>query len=121
MEKQKGIWIRALLALAFMVVVTGVLLLVAAAVVYRMDLSSATARILITAIYAVVGLAGGFFMGKMMKVRKFLWGIVAGLLYFCCLMLVSLMVNGGTVEDVVQMLITFVLIEASAMIGGMVS
>jgi putative membrane protein (TIGR04086 family) len=121
MDKQKGIWIKAVLTLFFMIVVTAVLLLAGAALVYYKELSAKTAYIMIDAIYAIVGLAGGFFMGKMMKVRKFLWGIAAGLAYFCCLLLVSLVAGGGTIEDVVQVLIAFVLIEASAMIGGMLS
>jgi putative membrane protein (TIGR04086 family) len=120
MDKKKGILINVLLALLFMVFVTALLLLAGAAVVYYKELSAKTAYIMIDVIYAVVGLAGGFFMGKMMKVRKFLWGIAAGLSYFGCLMLVSLIVNGGTIEDMVQLLITFVLIEASSMIGGMI-
>jgi putative membrane protein (TIGR04086 family) len=121
MDKQKGIWIKAGLALFFMIIVTAVLLLAGAALVYYKELSAKTAYIMIDAIYAIVGLAGGFFMGKMMKVRKFLWGIAAGLAYFGCLMLVSLIVNGGTIEDRGQLLLAFVLIEASAMLGGMLS
>jgi hypothetical protein len=35
--------------------------------------------------------------------------------------LVSLAVNGGTIADAVQLLITFVLVVASSMIGGMLS
>lgn len=121
MEKQKGIWIRILITLLSMFVLTAVLLLIAAALVYYVELSSKTARMIITAIYIIVGLSGGFMMGKMMRVKKFLWGILAGLCYFGCLMLISLIINGGVIEDVIQMLITFVLIIASSMIGGMVS
>jgi putative membrane protein (TIGR04086 family) len=121
MEKKKGILINVLLALLFMVFVTVLLLLAGAALVYYKELSAKTAYIMIDVIYAIVGLTGGFFMGKMRKTRKFLWGIMAGLCYFGILLLVSLVTNGGTIEDMVQVLITFVLIEASAMIGGMIS
>jgi putative membrane protein (TIGR04086 family) len=121
METQKGIWIKVVLALIFMVLVTALLLPAAAAIVYFRELSPETAHIMISAIYAIVGLGGGFFAGKMMRMRKFLWGILSGLAYFACLVLVSLAVNGGTIEDVVQLLITFVLVVASSMIGGMLS
>jgi putative membrane protein (TIGR04086 family) len=120
MEK-KGILINVMLAILFMVFVTALLLLAGAVVVYYKELSAKTAHIMINAIYAIVGLAGGFFMGKMRKTRKFLWGIATGLCYFGILLMVSLVTNGGTIGDRVQVLITFVLIEASAMIGGMIS
>jgi putative membrane protein (TIGR04086 family) len=121
METQKGIWVRVGLALIFMVLVTAILLPAASAIVYFRELSSEAAHIMISAIYALVGLSGGFFAGKMMRTRKFLWGILAGLAYFACLVLVSLAVNGGTTWDAVQLLITFVLVVASSMIGGMLS
>jgi putative membrane protein (TIGR04086 family) len=121
MEKQKEIWVRALLVLLFMAVMTVALLLAGAAVVYYRDLSSKMAYLMIYAIYAIVGFAGGFVTGKVMKVRKFLWGIAAGLVYFGCLILVSLIANGGAIADAFQVLLSFVLIEVSAMIGGMIS
>ena len=121
MEKQKGNGIRYLVTLLFMFVLTILLLLVGTALVYYGDLSAETARIIITGIYILVGLAGGFLMGKMMKVRKFVWGILAGIGYFACLLLISLALNQGVIEDVVQLLITFVLVTASSMIGGMIS
>lgn len=121
MEKQKGNGIRYLVTLLFMFVLTILFLLVGTALVYYGDLSAETARIIITVIYILVGMSGGFLMGKMMKVRKFVWGILAGIGYFACLLIISLALNQGTVEDVIQLLITFVLVVASSMIGGMIS
>lgn len=121
MEKQKGNVVRYLIALLFMFVLTALLLLIGAVLVYYRDLSSQTARIMITVIYILVGLAGGFLMGKMMKLRKFVWGILAGLGYFACLLIISLVLNHGVIEDVIQLLITFVLVTVSSMIGGMIS
>lgn len=121
MEKQKENGVRYVIVLLFMFALTALLLLIGAALVYYRDLSSQTARIMITVIYILTGLAGGFLIGKLMKVRKFVWGILAGLGYFACLLIISLTMNHGAIEDVVQLLITFVLVTASSMIGGMIS
>jgi putative membrane protein (TIGR04086 family) len=121
MSDKKGIILRLLLTLALMYLVTFLLLLLVSTIVYKKDLSANTAKICITAIYAVSGFLGGFLMGKQMKNRRFLWGILTGLSYFGILLLVSLAINGGAVADAVNLLVSFVLCTASAMIGGMVS
>ncbi len=109
------------LVLVVMYLLTGALLFLLAVAMYRMDLSAQAAEIAIILIYILVGFAGGFFIGKKMQSRKYLWGAAAGAIYFGILLLASLAVNGGKVEDTVQLLITLVLCTASSMIGGMVS
>jgi putative membrane protein (TIGR04086 family) len=121
MSDKKGIVLRLLLTLALMYLLTFLLLLLVSGIVYKMDLSADTAAIFITVIYAVSGFFGGFLMGKQMKNRRFLWGILTGLSYFCIFLLISLAVNGGAIADAVNLLVVFVLCTASAMIGGMVS
>jgi putative membrane protein (TIGR04086 family) len=121
MSDKKGTILRMLLTLALMYLATFLLLLLVSAIVYKMDLSADTAKICMTAVYAVSGFLGGFLMGKQMKNRRFLWGILTGLSYFGIFLLISLAVNGGTVTDAVNLLVVFVLCTASAMIGGMVS
>lgn len=121
MEKKNRIVGALVKSILLMYVVTGILLLLLAVFMYNLDLSVKTAEIVIVLIYIVVGFCGGFFIGKQLKTRKFLWGVLAGLLYFGILVIVSLAVGGGKVEDAVQLLIRFVLCTASAMIGGMVS
>jgi putative membrane protein (TIGR04086 family) len=121
MSDKKGIILRLLLTLALMYLLTFLLLLLVSGIVYKKDLSADTAAICITVIYAVSGFFGGFLMGKQMKNRRFLWGILTGLSYFCIFLLISLAVNGGAIADAVNLLVVFVLCTASAMIGGMVS
>lgn len=121
MEKSKATWIKLLIVLLAMFAMTAILLLVGAVIVYYMELSAQTAHMLIIGIYILVGLFGDFLIGKIMKMRKFMWGIGAGLMYFACLLMISLIMHGGTINDTIQMLITFVLVTASAMIGGMIS
>ena len=108
-------------SLLVMYLITGLLLLLLATLMFKLDFSVQIARIAIIAIYVVSGFIGGILMGKHMKTRKFIWGMLIGLSYFAILLLASLIVNGGIVEDMTQLLITLVLCAASSMIGGMVS
>lgn len=108
-------------SLLVMYLITGLLLLLLAILMYKLDLSVSIANIGIIAIYVISGFIGGLLIGKRMKMRKFLWGMVVGVSYFGILLLASLIANGGVIEDVTQLLITLVLCAASATIGGMIS
>ncbi len=78
-------------------------------------------RIGIIVIYILSGACGGFFLGKIQKERKYLWGLAAGALYFAILFLVSAATGGGDSMDMAKVATTFVLCAASGMAGGMVS
>ncbi len=121
MEKKNRIVGALVKSLILMYVLTGLFLLLLTVFMYHMDLEVQTAKIVIVIIYIMTGFIGGFSIGKQLKTRRFLWGVVVGILYFGILLLASLAVGGGKVDDVIQLLITFVLCTASAMIGGMVS
>ena len=108
-------------SLLVMYLITGLLLLLLATLMFKLDFSVQIAQIAIIAIYVVSGFVGGILIGKHMKTRKFLWGMMVGFSYFAILFLASLIVNGGVIQDVTQLLITLVLCAASSMIGGMVS
>ena len=84
--------VRMLKALVVSYIVTGLLLLTAG-LLYRFELSEGKVRIMIIVTYILSCFAGGFLSGKMMKNKKFLWGILVGLLYFGIMLLVSLAVN----------------------------
>lgn len=113
------------IALIVMYVLSGVMLLLLAALLYNFELSEATVRIGVIAIYVTSGFTGGFFIGKQMQERKYLWGLIAGGIYFALLFVLSLLVKSGTGEgldfDVVRILTTLVLCGISGMAGGMVS
>ena len=75
--------VTAVLAAVFvMFIVSGLLLLLLAMLLYKMELEESAVRIGIIAIYVVAGIAGGFLMGKIMREQKYLWGLAAGAIYF---------------------------------------
>lgn len=113
------------ISLIVMYLLSGVMLLVLAALLYNFELSEATVRIGVIVIYVTSGFVGGFFIGKQMRDRKYLWGLIVGGIYFVLLFVLSLLVKSGTGEvlafDAVRILTTLVLCGVSGMAGGMVS
>lgn len=100
-------------------ILTAGLLLLLAFVLYRFGLSEKIVTVCIIAIYIIVTFFAGMLMGKREGKRKFLWGLVMGILYFGILTAVSLVVNKG-VEDVAgNMMTVFFLCAGSGMLGGM--
>jgi len=113
------------LALVIMYVISGVLLLILATLLYNLELSEATVKIGVIATYIISGFAGGFWLGKQMQDRKYLWGLLAGGCYFVLLFVLSLFVKQGMSETMVfepiRILTTLVLCAVSGMAGGMIS
>lgn len=123
-EKKNGISVMGV-ALLIMYLISGLLLLLLAALLYRFELSEGTVKVGIVAIYIISGFVGGFFVGKQMHDKKYLWGLLTGCTYFLLLFVLSLVFNKGTGEvvsfDAVRILTTMVLCAASSMAGGMIS
>ena len=113
------------ITLVLMYVISGVMLLLLAALLYNFELSEATVRIGVIAVYVASGVAGGFFVGRQMQEKKYLWGLIVGGVYFALLFALSLLVKSGTGEtaafDAVRILTTLVLCAVSGMAGGMLS
>lgn len=104
-----------------MFIISGLLLLVLALLLYKFDLTEAIAKIGVVVIYVVSGLLGGVLMGRTMHEQKYLWGLAAGALYFLVLFIASALVKGGFDLDTAKVTTTFFLCAASGMAGGMVS
>ena len=101
-------------------IVTGLLLLLLAVLLYKLQLAESQVNVGITAIYILSSFLSGFLEGKMMKTRKFLWGAVSGLLYFVILALVSLAAGQGFDGSSSHFVTTLLLCVASGTLGGMV-
>ncbi|OUP20271.1 hypothetical protein B5F29_06315 [Lachnoclostridium sp. An196] len=111
--------VRVVKALLVSYLLTGGLLLLLAGLLYRFRLDEGKIQIGIILIYIVSCFAGGFLAGKMMKSRKFLWGVLLGLLYFLIMTLVSLAVNRGLQDGTTSYFTTFLLCMGGGMLGGM--
>lgn len=107
--------------LLIMYVITGLALLALALLLFKMQLSENVVTIGIMVIYIVSCLIGGLIAGKRIQVRKFLWGVVVGAVYFVILLIGSLLMNRGISSDTVHVATTLVICMAAGMIGGMIS
>lgn len=118
----KGNPIKAVFASVFvMFLISGLLLLLLALLLYKMELSESGVKIGIVVIYVASGLIGGFLVGKIMREQKFLWGLAVGAVYFVILLLASAILKGGFDMDMAKVATTLILCAASGMAGGMVS
>lgn len=107
--------------LLFMYIVTGILLVILSALLYKMQLSESVVSAGIVVIYVISGFLGGFFAGKVMKSRKFLWGMVMGGCYFLILIAGSIAFQHGIGMELSRFFTTLILCISSGMIGGMAS
>ena len=116
---RKFMWVlRALLA---SYVVTTILLIVMAVLLYKFDLGEDVVSAGIVGTYVVSTLTGGIVIGRKARMRRFLWGIGIGVLYFVLLLLITLGVYHSLSADRISVLTTLILCAGGGMIGGMIS
>ena len=113
--------VRMLKALLCAYVVTGIMLLLLTVLLYKAGLSEENVNAGIILTYVISTFAGGFVIGKLTGVKRFLWGLLAGILYFVLLLLISLGVYHSLQGETGNLLTTFLLCAGGGMLGGMVS
>ena len=124
MERQarkESMLIPVMVILVTMYIITGMLLLLLAFLMYKMDLGEPVVNGAIIAIYIIAGFFGGFLIGKKAGVKKYLWGLLMGALYYGVLILVGMILHQGLNGEPVHLLSTMVLCLLSATAGGMIS
>ena len=109
--QKKGLWILKSLLCAYLV--TGVLLLILTVLLYKCGLEEKHVSAGILTVYILSTLAGGFVAGKMARVRKFVWGLGIGVLYFLLLVLISFGIYHSIQEPFPQLLIVCILCKIS--------
>lgn len=121
MRFQMGAAVRMVKALLVSYLLTGLLLLLLAGLLYRFQWDQGKIQIGIIAIYILSCFGGGFLGGKMVASRKFLWGILVGFLYFLILTVVSVAVNRELQTTTSGFITTLILCMGGGMLGGMLS
>lgn len=102
-------------------IVTGLLLLLLAMLLYKFDLGENQVNIGVIVIYLISCFLGGFITGKSVGNRKFLWGMVLGAAYFAVLAIITLAVNHTIQGELNNFFTTLVLCMAGGTLGGMIS
>lgn len=111
-------WIKSLLA---SYIVTGILLLVLTFFMYKFELNEKNVSAAIVGIYVVSTLIGGMIIGKLTKSKRYLWGMVLGIIYFVLLLLITLGVYRTLNGDSVSIVTSLILCAGGGMTGGMIS
>lgn len=101
--------------------VTLILVAVFAFILLRTDLSAGTVNIGLIVISVISCFAGGFFCGKKVKKRSFLWGLFTGILYFALLLLLRLLFGQNLTAQLTGNITAFLYCAGSGMLGGMIS
>lgn len=121
-KEQNEVWIMWMVkALLAAYVVTGILLIILALALYKFELNEGAVTAGVTAVYLISTFTGGLVVGKLAKVRRFLWGIVLGILYFALLLLVTVGIYRTFHGSSTEILVTFELCAGGGMAGGMIS
>ena len=111
-------WIKSLLA---SYIVTGILLLVLTFFMYKFELNEKIVSAAIVGIYVVSTLIGGVIIGKLTKSKRYLGGMVLGIVYFVLLLLITLGVYRTLNGDSVSIVTSLILCAGGGMTGGMIS
>lgn len=115
----KAVWmLKALLA---SYIITAVFLMILALLMYKLDLSEEKVTMGIVVIYVISTFAGGFIMGKLVRERRFFWGLTLGIIYFALLLLISVGVNHSLQSNGMNAATTFLMCAGGGMLGGMIS
>ena len=92
MKKIAGLILKELLV---QIILSTVLVVILAFIVFELSLGDGIIRIMILAIYGICSLVGGLILGNIQK-RKFLWGLVAGAIYIGLIVGISFIIRDET-------------------------
>ncbi len=108
-------------ALIISFVVTAVMIFILAFVMFKFGVKENIIGLGVTAIYILSCSMGGFYIGRVMKTRKFIWGFFVGLIYMLILTLVSVLFNKSGYILAQDGLSIFFLCIGGGTLGGMLS
>ena len=113
--------IQILKALLASYLVTGILLFVLTLLLYKFEWDEQMVTAGIIVIYVLSTFVGGFILGKLKRVRKFLWGLIIGVLYFVLLFLISFGVYRSFDGNGTNVITALLLCAGGGMLGGMLA
>ena len=113
--------IQILKALLASYLVTGILLFVLTLFLYKFEWDEQMVTAGIIVIYVLSTFVGGFILGKIKRVRKFLWGLIIGVLYFVLLFLISFGVYRSFDGNGTNVITALLLCAGGGMLGGMLA
>ncbi len=98
---------------------SAIILILLAFLLYRFDVTESVVRGGIVADYVFSCFIGGMVVSKRQKGKRYLWGILAGVLYYVIILVVSMIVNQKIFVNIPGVVSTGVLCILGGMLGGM--
>lgn len=102
-------------------VITGILLILLALGLYKMQLSKEQINIGIIIVYAISTIIGGFIMGKKKMHKRFFWGLIIGITYFVVLSVIAIGINRGIYLDASAAIKAALVCVFGGIAGGLIS
>ena len=102
-------------------IVTFILLLIFSMIMYYGNVSEKVVGIFVIITYFISSLLGGLSIGKSVENRRFLWGMILGLLYFGIIMMITLVGREGNEQIDSSKITGFITSCIGGMLGGMIS
>ena len=102
-------------------VITGIMLIILAFAMYKLGLSEGQVNFFITLVYILTSAIGGIVAGKIMKEKKYMWGLLIGFLYVTVICIASLVVTKNTNIISTHGISTILLCLLGGTLGGMIS
>lgn len=99
--------------------ITGVMLVIVAGLLYKFSIGENVVDISIIVIYCISSLLAGLFFSKGASSRRFIWGMLAGAAYFLIICAVSVAADPGFVPISNTCITTLLICLGSGMLGGM--
>ena len=118
-NESKIMWMLKALLVSY--IVTALLLMGITMLLYKFELDEKIVSASIVAIYVTSTLIGGIIIGKLVRVKRFLWGMTLGILYFALLLAITLGIYRTLNGDGINLMTTLVLCAGGGMAGGMIS
>lgn len=118
-KNQKIIWL--LKALLFSYVVTGISLLLLSVLLYKFEWNEHLVSAAIVAVYVLSTVVGGIVIGKLVRTRRFFWGLLLGNLYFILFLVITIILYRSLSGNGLNMLTAWILCTGGGMTGGMIS
>lgn len=111
--------IAKIIVIDVLITIVGVLLL--SFLTYKFRLGDNIIKIGIVIIYALSNFIGGFVIGKIKENKKYIWGALTGVVYFCVLLILSVLITGDLFGNGNMAVIAFTSSVIAGTIGGMLS
>lgn len=116
----KGKAVKMVQSITVSYLLTAVMLLLLSFIMYKCKVSMSGANSGILASYVLSCLIGGFIFSGCLAQKKYLGGVLLGVVYFAVVYLVSAVWNQSIAAQMPGMLTAFLICVFSGMLGGMI-